>query len=190
MKSRVTHTLPLLLMVLLGGLTLWLKQSIEGPPPPSSGHERHDADATVEKFTLTRLGPDGLPETQLSAQRMVHFGDDDSTELHSPQLLKNDAGSTLSVLADRGVVTRDYEDARFYDNVLLLRKGQSTRDELQIRTQYLQALIKQDVLRTDQPVTISQGSSVLSGVGMEYDRKTGHLTLLSDVKARFDAKRR
>jgi lipopolysaccharide export system protein LptC len=188
--SRLTHALPVLLMLLLGGLTLWLRQAIEAPGPVSRAPALHDPDSAVEKFTVTRLGADGAPEATLSAQRMVHYGDDDSTELQLPELIKNDPAATLTVRANRGVVTRDYEEAQFYDNVQLVRTQKDAADPLRVRSDYLHVLIKSDVVRSDRPVTITQGSSTLSGTGMEYDRKSGRLSVLSDVRASFDAKRR
>jgi lipopolysaccharide export system protein LptC len=190
MTARLSHALPVTLMLLLGGLTLWLRHAMEGPGFIVPAQRNHDADATVEKFTVTRLNAAGAPELRLSAQKMVHFGDDDSTELQSPLLVKNDTDAVLSVRADRGVVTSDYDQAYFYDNVQLSRTEQGTVEPLLLRTGYLHVLVRQDFISTDRPVTISQGASSISGTGMEYDRKTGRLSLLSTVKATYDAKRR
>lgn len=190
MKTRVTHVLPLALMLLLAGLTLWLNYAIEAPPAPEPGRNRHDPDAVVEKFSVTGLDARGAVQYRISAARMVHFPDDDSSELVAPQIAKKDRDSALVVVADRGRVTRDHEEAHFYDNVELVRTGPPGSDELRVRTQYLQVLVKQDIARTDKVVTITHGPSTLSGVGMEYNRQTGRLTLLSNVKGSFDAKRK
>src|SRR3954471_6147044 len=139
MNSRITHALPIILMLLLGGLTLWLQHAIQAPDVQRTDRARHDPDAMVEQFTVTRLGAQGTPDTRLSASRMLHYADDDSTELTRPELVKNDAGATLSVRAERGVVTRDYEDAYFYDDVQLSRTAESS-DPLEVRTQFLHVL--------------------------------------------------
>jgi lipopolysaccharide export system protein LptC len=190
MNSRLTHALPILLMLLLGGMTLWLQHAIQAPDVQRTDRARHEPDALVEQFTVTRLAADGRPEARVSASRMVHFADDDSTELTRPQLVKTDPGVTMTVRADRGVVTRDYEHAYFYDNVQLARSGDEAGEPLQLRTQFLHVMIREDLVRSDRPVTITRGQSSLSGVGLEYDRKAGRLTLLSSVKASFDAQRR
>ena len=188
MRARVTYAWPLVVMVLLCGLTLWLRQVLDTPAPAAGPRLSHDADSVVERLTLTELGPDGTPQTRLSAQRMVHFADDDQTELTSPQLLRSEGGMALSVHSDRGLLSHDSKDARFYDNVQLVRRDASSPDELQIRTQYLHVLVDEQILSTDRPVTIRQGDSVLSGVGMQYNRKTGRLELKSGVKATFPPK--
>jgi lipopolysaccharide export system protein LptC len=188
MMSRIAYAWPFVLMLLLGGLTLWLRQVIDTPGGDATAQRRHDTDGVVENFTVTRLDKNGLREAQISAQRMVHFADGEATELYSPRLEKSGAGVTLRVRAQRGVVSRDYQDARFYDDVELLRQSDSSPDTLQVRTQFLQVLIDAEILRTDRPVVLTQGGSTISGVGMEYDRKTGRLVLLSGVKASFPAK--
>ena len=190
MMGRVTYAWPIVILLLLSGLTLWLRQVIDVPAPSSAHRQRHEADAMVEKFTLTRLGKDGRPEARLSAQRMVHYADGETTELYMPQLEHSEAGIKLSVRSDRGVLSRDSQDAQFYDNVEMIRQDQSARDELRVNTQYLEVLIDREILRTDKPVTITQGASVLSGVGMQYDRNSGRLDLLSSVKATFQPKPR
>jgi lipopolysaccharide export system protein LptC len=190
MTGRLTHALPLVLMLLLGGLTLWLRQAIEGPQSSTPAQKTHDVDAIVDKFTVTRLNEAGQPAARLSAERMLHYGDDDSTELVAPQLLKSDAGSSLKVRADRGTISRDYEEAHFFDNVNLQRTQDGAVDPLEVRTQYLHVLVRREVVNTDRRVTIIRGSSTLSGTGMQYERETGRLSLLSDVTASVNAKRR
>jgi lipopolysaccharide export system protein LptC len=189
MNSRITHALPLILMLLLGGLTLWLQHTIQAPEGQRTDRARHEPDSTVEQFTVTRFAADGRAEAKLSAERLVHYADDDSTELAKPHLVRTDDAVTVTVHADRGMVTRDYEHAYFYDNVEMQRR--SAADEpLEVRSQYVHVLMKDDVVRSDRAVTITQGESRLSGVGFEYDRQTGRLSLLSSVKASFSARHR
>ena len=186
--SRITYALPVLLMFFLGALTLWLRQVIETPGETRTAKQRHDPDAIVERFLVTRLGADGKPETRLSARRMVHFADNSATELDAPQLVRSRGGSTVRVRAERGSVNSDYSEAKFVDKVELVRAEDGSQDQLQVRTEYLLVRVQEEELRTDRPVTISHGGSTISGVGMEYKRKDGKIELLSDVKASFPPK--
>ena len=104
--NRLSHALPLLLMLLLGVLSLWLKQAIESPGEGPRAPMRHEADARVDRFSVIQLDKDGKPELKLSAEHMVHYGDDDSTELAAPRLTKTAPEATLSVSADRGTVSQ------------------------------------------------------------------------------------
>jgi LPS export ABC transporter protein LptC len=48
-------------------------------------------------------------------------------------------------------------------------------------------LADKGILSTDQTVTISEGGSTLSGVGMVIDKSRQQFTLRSQVKGTFDA---
>lgn len=190
MKSRVDNLLPIVLLLLLGALTLWLRQLIEAPEPASPRRVSHEAIATVERFTVTQLDAQGAPEYRLSAAKMIHFADDRTTELVEPRFVRSRADSTITVVADRGRVDHDYKQAHFYDNVELVRASPQKADELRVRTEYLHVIPDEELAKTDRRVIITEGASTLSGTGMEYSRKTGQLRLLSGVKGTFDAKKK
>jgi lipopolysaccharide export system protein LptC len=190
MKSRLEHVLPIVLLVLLAGLTLWLRQLIESPGPAGPARETGEALAVVDRFTVTQLDANGAPEYKLSARRMNHFAGNKSTELIEPRFERRQADASLTVVAQRGRVEHDYKEAHFYDGVELVRTTTKQSDELRMKTEYLHVLPDRDIARTDRSVVISQGRSSLSGMGMEYNRQTGELRLLSSVKGSFDAKRK
>ena len=189
MRSRL-HLLPVVLMLLLAGLTLWLRLLIESPGPTDGGRRTPDALAVVERFTVTQLDAQGAPEYRLSAARMNHYSDNRTTELVEPRFERKQADAALTVVAERGRVEHDYKEAHFYDGVDLVREAAGQSEELRVRTEYLHVLPDRDIAKTDRPVTITQGASTLSGVGMEYNRQTGQLRLLSSVKGSFDAKKK
>jgi lipopolysaccharide export system protein LptC len=190
MKIRVANLLPLLLMLLLAALTLWLRVAVEDPGGAGNGHGRHDADAIVDNFRLTRLDEKGAPQHVLNAAKMIHFADDDSTELAAPRLLRQGEGPGITITAKRGSVTRDGDEARFHDDVVVVRAATPEREALTVRTDYLHVLTNKNIARTDHPVTIVEGRSVLSGTGMEFDDNARRFTLSSRVRGHFDQARK
>jgi LPS export ABC transporter protein LptC len=68
-----------------------------------------------------------------------------------------------------------------------LREATPQRPEFRARTEFLHVLAEQGISRSDQTVTISEGRSILSGVGMVVNNKKHQFTLQSQVKATFDA---
>lgn len=187
MKSRIVHLLPIGLMLLLAALTFWLRQAIEEPPAIDPARSRHEPDAVIENFTMTRLDDRGVAQYMLSARRMLHFPDDDSTDLLAPHFVKRGDGPAVTVTSERGRVTRDYEEAFFDGNVEMIRQATQEVPEMRVRTEYLHVLAKKDLIRSDRMVTIKEGSSTLSGVGMEYNRRTRQFALHARVKGSFDA---
>jgi len=215
MKIQVNHLLPVTLMLLLAGMTVWLQFAVESPSPRTdAAKDRHDPDAIGKKVTIAKLDQHGLAQYHLSAQRMVHYPDNDSMELIAPRFLKEDANARLTVTASKGVLYQENKEAHFYDNVELVRGvkvdraakssprclqqpaqdpcdgGVTGKDSLQIRTQYMQVFLERGMARTDRAVNIVNGPSTLSGTGMEYQRETGRLSLLSGVKGSFHVQKK
>jgi lipopolysaccharide export system protein LptC len=184
--KTTSNMLPLLLALFLGALSLWLRYAVESVGPAEAARLRHDPDSVVDNFTLTRLNEAGRANYVLDARRMLHYPDDDSTHLEAPRFLKRGEGPAVSVTADRGALTQDGSEANFYGNVLLVREGAGDRGELRVRTASLQVLAEGDRVRTQAQVTITEGRSVISGVGMELDKRTRLFTILSDARGSFE----
>lgn len=186
MKLRVNNLLPLLMVLFLAGLTLYLRQAIEQPKSEKSVAKRHDPDAIVENFKLVRLGNSGGPQYAMTARKMQHFPEEDNTELEKPQFLRNNSdGTRFTVTAERGTMSSNAAEATFTGDVLLRREA-ANRPPLQARTEYLQVLAEKDIVRTDRHVTIREGNTVFSGVGMEINKRTRQFVLMSQVRGTFD----
>jgi lipopolysaccharide export system protein LptC len=69
----------------------------------------------------------------------------------------------------------------------VVREAGQGRSELRVQTEYLQIVPDRNLARTDKPVIISEGRSMLSGVGMEFNNKTRQFALQSQVRGTFDA---
>lgn len=190
MKSRVNHLLPIILLLLLGAMTLWLRVSIETTTSFEPGRNRHDPDAIVENVRTVKLDERGRPQYHLSAKRLLHYPDNDSMELIQPRFTRNDANAALTVTANRGTLNQEQKEGQFFGDVDLRRESRGSKDALRVQTQYMQLLMDREIARTDRAVTVTQASSTLSGVGLEYDRKSGKLALLSEVKGSFYANKR
>ena len=186
MRIRFSSLLPIILMLFLAALTLWLRIAMETPAKSDNGRLRHDPDAIIDNFTVTRLNEQGVAQYTLAANRMIHFADDDSTELAAPHVVKLGEGPTVTITAERGTATRGGEEAFFYGNVLVVRAATPEREELRVHTEYLHVLPEKNIARTDREVTITEGRSVLSGVGMEFDENARKFALFSQVRGHFD----
>ena len=192
MKSRVTPLLPLALMAFLGLLTLWLQYAVREGADGDARPAAHEADATVENFTVRTLDTSGRLRYTVSAPKMQHFGDDDSGEVLYPRVVQvaDDGGGNYIATANRGTINRQGEEAFLYGNVLVLREATPEEPELRARTEYLHVLAAQGILRTNQSVTISDGRSTLTGVGLVINKAKQQFTLQSEVRGTFDAPRR
>ena len=187
-RDRHSNLFPLLLMLALAAASLWLERAVQAPERDKSGKMRHDPDFIAEDFGVTKFGTSGRPEYSLSAARMLHYPDNDSTDIVAPQLVQRHGDDAPIVIrAERGQISSNGNEASFYGNVVVVRGAGGGRGELRVLTEYLQILPERDLARTDKAVIITEGRSRLTGVGMEFNNRTRQFALLSQVQGRFDA---
>jgi len=188
MKLASTRVFPLVLMLALALLSFWLERTAREVPMQAAPN-RHDADYSVERFTITDYRRDGTPHSTLSAVKMVHYPDDDSTVLAAPRLVQTRPGEPRLVLsAERGTLSRNGEEVFLNDNVLLVREPGEDAPEARMHTSYLHVLPGQALARTDREVRIEETGRTLIGRGMEYDNEARRLVLLSQVRGSFEVK--
>ncbi len=122
--------LPLAVLGLLVGLTLWLNTLVQPPVARADGSLRHDPDAIVEKFDARKLGVDGRVLYTLAAKKMVHYPDDDSALLESLTLEAFEPRQPkMTVTADHGRLEQAGERVWVEGNVVLVRDGDGARTE-------------------------------------------------------------
>lgn len=186
MKFSVTRLFPLALMFVLAALTFYLDRAVRDEEVRPA-NRRHDPDYLVANFTSTTYNSAGEPETVLSAAKMIHYPDDDSTELVDPHVVQHKAGDArMAVSAARGTLSRDGEEIFLYDDVLLVREATAQRPEARLSTSFLHVVQDRTLVRTDRDVYMQEGPRSLSGRGMEYNYGSGQLELRANVRGKFD----
>ena len=180
-----TRLFPLALMLSLALLTFWLERTVhEDAAKPAP--RRHDPDYIVEKFTTTIYNRDGIAESMISAERMLHYPDDDTTELHAPLMVQTKPREPrITVSASRGQLSRDGDEIFLYDNVVLERAASGERSAARMTTTFLHVVRDRSLVRTDRPVEIVEEGRSLSGRGMEYNNESGSFVLHADVQGRY-----
>lgn len=191
MRPSATRLFPLLLMLALAGLTFWLERTVRVEEGAHPSMRRHDPDYIVDKLNHTRFNAQGLVESTLAAAKMLHYPDDDSTELVAPHLVQTKPNEPrVTLTADRGALSQDGEEVFLYGNVLVVREDGAERSETQMRTSFLHLVRGQSVLRTDREVVITEKDRVLSGRGMEYHNDSKQMFLRERVRGQFEPKKK
>jgi len=178
----------LILLALLAALTLWIDHTVQQPAPKRDGSTRHDPDYIVINFTSTRADALGNPRHSLAGSEMRHYPDDDTTELTNPFFTQYSLKKpTIQVQSARGRISSNGENVYFMDNVKLVRAATPQKGELTVLTEYLHVIPDQNLVKTDQPVTILQAPrTVVHAGGMELDKKERTLKLFNRVKAHYE----
>lgn len=190
MSHRIAAWFPLLLIAALAALTYWLDRAVQPPVPPRDGSGRHDPDYIVDNFVTQRMGETGAPIHELSARRMIHYPDDDTTHLETPRFVRFDpTRPQLAITAQRALVSSKGEIVHFHDDVRAVRAATPTRSELVLTTDYLKVIPEEEIARTDRPVKVQDANTQVTAVGLELNSKTQVVNLLSNVRGTYVRKK-
>ena len=81
-REGVVGYLPLMLMIGLALGTWLIAKNTPGLLSPSTpGAVKHEADYTLDHFTLQRFDPQGAMKVEIEGEHMQHFPDDDIMEV-------------------------------------------------------------------------------------------------------------
>lgn len=187
MRLSATRLFPLLLMLSLALLTFWLERAVREEQPRVT-IRRHDPDYVVDKFVITSFDAKGATNSTLSAAKMLHYPDDDSTDLVAPRIVQTKPGEPrMTLAADRGTLAQSGDEVFLFGNVTLVRDADAGRPAMHLRTSFLHVVTASSLALTDREVTIEEDHRTLSGRGMEYNNEVGLLRLLHDVRGRFES---
>ncbi|MGC2047659.1 MAG: LPS export ABC transporter periplasmic protein LptC [Gallionella sp.] len=185
-STRVRYWLPLLPLIALLGATYWLNQQAQPDPVQPDGSSRHDPDTVVENFSAVKLNKHGTPYFIMSAARMQHYPDDDSTALEAPSLtLLAEDSPPLLATADSGSISRRGDEMSLQGGVKVLRGTGVNQDQLKLQTEFLNIIPDQDLASSDRAVTVTEANTTVNAIGIELNNKTRTIKLLSNVKSEY-----
>lgn len=182
--SRARYWLPLLPLLGLLGATYWLNQQVQPESDKPDSSKRHDPDAIMENFSAVKLNERGAPRIIMSAKKMLHYPDDDSTILEVPRLAVLSAEHpAIHIIARRGNVSSKGDEIFLHNDVEVLREASAQQEELTLHTEYLHIIPDKDLANTDRAVTIADAHNTVHATGLEMDNKARTLKLLSKVRS-------
>jgi lipopolysaccharide export system protein LptC len=184
--DRLTAAAPLLLVGMVAALTFWLDHVVQ-PSARGLGGSRHDPDYIVDNLSAMRMGETGAASYTLSAAKMMHYPDDDTTVLTTPKFVNyRSAKAPVTITASQAVVSANGEHVYFQDDVRVTRAADRETSELVVRTAFLHVIPDLNIAKTDRTVTITDAATTVTAVGLELNSETRIIKLLSNVRGTFD----
>jgi lipopolysaccharide export system protein LptC len=184
--TRVRHWLPVLPWLGLLGATYWLDQQVQPETAKLDSSMRHDPDSIVENFSAIRLNEQGTPHFIMSATRMLHYPDDDSTSLEVPRItLLADDRPTILATAKTGTISSKGDEYFLQGDVEILREAGVQQDQFTLKTEYLHFIPDQDLVKSNLAVTLIEAHTTVNAIGMELNNKTRTIKLLSKVRSEY-----
>lgn len=185
---RSSSLFPLTVLLLLVGLTSWLQHATNVETPRNDGKLRHDPDFIAENFTVRQLDASGKLKYSLTATKMLHYADDESTEVSEPRLTYLDRPPPLHLQARRANISKDGKIVDLREEVVGRREPDGSDPEMTFTSSRLLVYPDDELASTPAAVTLTQGRSVIRGVGMDADNLHRIFTLHQRVTGTFHSK--
>lgn len=184
-KFRLTSLVPLVCVAALAGFTWWLLQAVkphekEAPPRPLT----HSPDYFADNFSVSELDQSGATQYRLTATHLVHYEDDENSDLTMPAVRAFQPGKPIVTATGlRGTVNGDASIVNLYDNARILRAAGYGDPEMQADSEHFRVLVNDDVILTEKPVKLRRGQSVMTATnGMNYNNVTRVIQLYGNVR--------
>lgn len=185
--DRITTALPLILVAMLAVFTFWLDRLAQPVPTGVSGASRHDPDYLVEGLSAMRMNTAGATAYTLSAKKMVHYPDDDTTLLTTPRLVSLEPDKApITITSKQALVSSNGKNVYFRDDVHLTRAAFGDSSEMQMNTSYLHVIPDDRVAQTDRPVVLTDMATTVTAAGLELNSETRMLKLQGRVHGTYD----
>jgi lipopolysaccharide export system protein LptC len=183
--------LPLFIMGGLALMSYWLlKINMVEEAPITPKIKTHAPDYSFQNIKITALNEIGQTKYRLIGSSMIHFEDDSSIDIEQPKLRFFPPNSPpLTIFGDSGHLNGDLSILELFKRAEIFRPPEISSSNIVInpmlraRSDYFKVLINDDVIKTNLPVKLERGESVVTASqGLEFDNIQQRTILFGDVK--------
>jgi lipopolysaccharide export system protein LptC len=184
-RLRIIMFITLLVALLLGSFWI-LKLVRQGDDTVGAQRIPGKPDYYMEEFKYVKMAVNGRPRYDISGERMTHLPDTDSYEVTMPVFTSLDSNKApMTLRAKRGYIEDDQTKIHLYENVRANREPFKNSQRMQLTSEYLLLLPDANIIKTDKPVEITMGSSVMNSTGMTANNELQELRLLNNVRGTY-----
>jgi lipopolysaccharide export system protein LptC len=161
----------------------WLKEQLIPDTAPQSVTKRQSHDYSMKAFTLTGMNQLGQPHYQLTADSMIHYPEDDHSDLEKPfMILFSENSPPWHVNSEKGKVYEQGELVKLLGKVIIKRASSPTTEPITITTYNLTIYPDKEYAETDESVHMLSNATDLKSIGMKAFLKESKIRLLNEVK--------
>lgn len=184
-RIRIIMFVTVLVALLLG--SFWfLKLIHQGDSADGGQRIKGKPDYYIEQFKYVKMAPNGHPRYDISGEKMTHLPDTDSYEVTLPVFTSLDTNKApMTLRSQRGYIEDNQTKIHLYDDVQANRAPFKNTQRMHLTSSYLLILPDEDIIKTDKPVEITVGNSVMNATGMLANNGLQELRLLNNVRGTY-----
>jgi lipopolysaccharide export system protein LptC len=188
LQQRATAFLPVIFMGLLATGTWWLvKNSLQPEQTQISPVKKHEPDYEMRNFSVQRHQIEGKTTSHLEGQLLRHYPDTDTLEIDQARIRSTSPdGSTTLAIAHKAVAQSDGKEVELFGNAQVTRTPPNPSDNpIYFKSNYLRALVQEERITSNQPVTIQHGNTWVQASGIDYTHSNGTIIFSGRTRASF-----
>lgn len=177
-----------LILVVIAAISYWALDKLTEDDLAKLSKLAHYPDYYMENFTTITMNQDGKPKNKLYADYMAHYPDDNTSELHRPELeIFRENKQPIHVRSDLGWVTSNNEVILLKGNVYLYQNDDNGKLKTELLAEDAKVLVGEKYAETDNPTTLINGKSTTTSVGMRAYLQEQRLEFLSNVRTTIES---
>lgn len=187
--THMGKLLPLVLLALAAIMTWWIESMVSTSAPTVKKSIRHDPDYIMENLVSTSLDQSGNLDYTMSAVKLAHYPDDDSTVIDKPFIkVYKDAQEVWHVESAKGIASSEGKEVYLEGRVDIQRLPTELEEAATINTSNVLVKTEENLALTDDRITIKDKNGTTTAMGMRLNFKDKKLELLSEVKGSYESK--
>lgn len=156
---------------------------------PQHNHNKPSSllpDAFMENVSAVIMDKQGKPKMKIVSPKMVHFAENDTTRLTTPELtLYRKSPKPWYITATHAKATQGIENVRFWDNVTIHHAADENNPATLIKSPTLVVHPNEQTAETNDLITLIQPNLLVKATGMFADMNTGDIKLISQARGEY-----
>jgi lipopolysaccharide export system protein LptC len=177
-----------IILVIIAGFSYWALDKLSEDDVTKLSKLAHYPDYYMENFTTLTMNQDGTPKNRLNADYMAHYPDDNTSELHKPELeIFRQEKPPIIVKSDMGWVTSNNDVILLSGNVYLHQRDDNGELKLELITEDARVLVDQKYAETDKAATLISKKSTTTSIGMRAYLQEQRMEFLNNVHTTIES---
>jgi lipopolysaccharide export system protein LptC len=176
-----------LLLIFAVGLSAW--SIIVSHSLSTTGNDNDDpkkADSFMEDVTAMQFGESGKPSMKLITARMVHYPENDSTDILAPHVtIFRKSPKPWYIESNFAKTSKGLDEILFYSNVSIHHPADAENPNTSLRTETLTIFPDRQIASTDRAVTFIQPDTTIHAIGMLANLNDNTIKLLAQAKGEY-----
>ena len=174
--------------IALVALSTWWLQQLNEQREAEKKVAENSPDFFSTGYYKQEMDVEGLPKSELSADKMQHYKFDGSTHLDKPVMtLYNPNAEPWVIRSESGIMAADGDHLQLIGHTVINREASDRNSALKVTTSDLKVTLSTNYAETKAWAEIISPPNQTSGTGMEVTFVSPiHLKLLSKVKGRYE----